>query len=426
MSLKDFKILSKLGDGSYSNVYKVRRIEDHLEYALKKVNLSNLSDKEKQNALNEVRILASIHHSNIISYKEAFFDPVSNSLCIIMELATDGDLQQKIQKCIKTNSFFQESEILSYAFQILNALKILHEMKVMHRDIKSANIFLINNEVKLGDLNVSKVAKQGLLYTQTGTPYYASPEVWKDQPYDFKSDIWSLGCVLYEMASLKLPFLADDMDGLYKKVIKGYYQKLPKSYTYELQNLIRMMLQVSTTLRPTASQLLELICFQKFQNDTCQNTGQLIKTIQFPKNKSYQNLFPKSTYKYKTDLQNKNEQDTSLRKRLATLGGNDSMHSNPTRLSQYEKNNQAQKIHKNYNLNRLDLESLKQNHNSLNKILSEGSLPRKLSKLPVNNILQEKIRKQIIMPILFQNASPFSRQKNSRQINETTILPCIL
>ncbi|CAK86643.1 unnamed protein product (macronuclear) [Paramecium tetraurelia] len=422
MSLKDFKIISKLGDGSYSNVYKVRRIEDNLEYALKKVNLTNLSDKEKQNALNEVRILASIHHQNIISYKEAFIDPVSNSLCIVMELATDGDLLQKIQKYIKTNSQFQEKEILKYAFQILNALKALHQMKVMHRDIKSANIFLINNEVKLGDLNVSKVAKQGLLYTQTGTPYYASPEVWKDQPYDCKSDIWSLGCVLYEMAALKLPFQAENMDGLYNKVIKGYYQKLPKSYTFDLQNLIRMMLQVSTVLRPTATQLLELNCFKNFQL-TLQNAGQLIKTIQFPKNKSYQNIFPKSTYKQ--DQQNQNEQVSSSRKRLATLGGgNDSLHSNPTRLSQYEQN--IQKINKNHQLNSLDLQNLKQDHNSLNKILSEGYLQSKFSKLAVNSILQEKIRKQIIMPSLQQKASPFSRKISSRQINETTILPCIL
>ena len=83
-----------------------------------------------------------------------------------------------------------------------------------------------DGSVKLGDLNVSKVAHMGLAYTQTGTPYYASPEVWQDKPYDSKSDIWSLGCVVYEMATLKPPFRAEDMDGLYKKVIKGSFQKI--------------------------------------------------------------------------------------------------------------------------------------------------------------------------------------------------------
>ena len=92
---------------------------------------------------------------------------------------------------------------------MVRALKTLHAMKILHRDLKSANVFLYKDgNAKLGDLNVSKVAKKGLLYTQTGTPYYASPEVWKDQPYDSKSDIWSLGCVLYEMTTLKPPFRA--------------------------------------------------------------------------------------------------------------------------------------------------------------------------------------------------------------------------
>ena len=107
--------------------------------------------------------------------------------------------------------------------QILLGLKALHDLNIMHRDLKSANVFLNKDlTVKLGDMNVSKVANQrGLNYTQTGTPYYASPEVWKDEPYDIKSDLWSLGCVLYEMITLRPPFQANDMNGLYKRVIKG-------------------------------------------------------------------------------------------------------------------------------------------------------------------------------------------------------------
>ena len=109
--------------------------------------------------------------------------------------------------------------------------------------LKSANVFLNKDfTAKLGDLNVSKVAKKGLSYTQTGTPYYASPEVWKDQPYDVKSDIWSLGCVLYEMITLKPPFRADDMHSLYKKVVKGVYPKLPPHFSADLAGVVRAMI----------------------------------------------------------------------------------------------------------------------------------------------------------------------------------------
>lgn len=80
MSLKDFQILSRLGEGAYSSVYRVKRLVDGMEYALKKVKMGNLSEKEKQNALNEVRILASLRHRNVIAYKEAFVDDATNCL----------------------------------------------------------------------------------------------------------------------------------------------------------------------------------------------------------------------------------------------------------------------------------------------------------------------------------------------------------
>lgn len=109
-----------------------------------------------------------------------------------------------------------EKEVWRYFIQMVSGLEALHNLKIVHRDIKCANLFLTKSGVlKLGDLNVSKVAKQGLLHTQTGTPYYASPEVWQDKPYDSKSDIWSLGCVLYELCTNQPPFKANDMKGLY-------------------------------------------------------------------------------------------------------------------------------------------------------------------------------------------------------------------
>ena len=118
---------------------------------------------------------------------------------------------------------------------MVRGLKALHDLKICHRDIKCANIFLTKEGIiKLGDLNFSKVAKKGMLRTQTGTPYYASPEVWKDKPYDNRSDIWSLGCVLYEMLTLNPPFRAQNMNGLYHKVLRGLYEPIPSCYSKDL------------------------------------------------------------------------------------------------------------------------------------------------------------------------------------------------
>lgn len=104
------------------------------------------------------------------------------------------------------------------ARQTLSGLSILHERNIIHRDMKSANIFIADNVYKIADLNVSKLMKKDLAYTQTGTPYYASPEVWQDKPYEVKSDIWSfgtdksyLGCIVYELCALKPPFTATSM-----------------------------------------------------------------------------------------------------------------------------------------------------------------------------------------------------------------------
>lgn len=109
--IKDFQILSKLGEGAYSTVYKVKRLSDGVEYALKRVKLLNLKEKERENALNEVRILASIRHPNVVCYKDSFWEPNSKSLCIIMELSDDGDLYQKICEHKKKGTYIDEKSI---------------------------------------------------------------------------------------------------------------------------------------------------------------------------------------------------------------------------------------------------------------------------------------------------------------------------
>ena len=257
--MENFKIINKIGEGAYSTVYTVRRIEDDQLYALKKVKIQSLSLKEKQNALNEVRILASVNSPFVISYKESFIDEKDQTLCIVMEYADEGDLFQKITLCKKLHTNFEENDAWKIFIQITKGLHDLHQYNILHRDLKSANVFLFHDgTAKLGDLNVSKIAARGLGCTQTGTPYYASPEVWKDNPYNLKSDIWSLGCLCYEILMLKTPFRAETMEGLFRKVMKGKYPEISKKYSNKFDYVISWMLQLKPEERPTTEDILKL------------------------------------------------------------------------------------------------------------------------------------------------------------------------
>jgi NIMA (never in mitosis gene a)-related kinase len=143
---------------------------------------------------------------------------------------------------------------------MVKGLKILHDLNILHRDLKSANILLFNDgTAKIGDCNVSKIfyGERGMGYTQTGTPYYASPEVWSEAPYDQKSDIWSLGIITYEMLTLHPPFKAANMEALYKKIIKGQYNKISSRYSRDIGDVVRQLLMVDPKDRPTCDEILK-------------------------------------------------------------------------------------------------------------------------------------------------------------------------
>lgn len=289
MSLKEFEILKELGKGAYGCVYKVRRVIDLKIYALKKVELSKLSKKEKENALNEIRLLASIDSTYIVSYKDAFFDNESEVLCIVMEFVDDGDLESKISENTKQKRTFCEALIWEFLYQIAQGLKALHDKKIMHRDLKSANIFINKNkEVKIGDMNISKVFKVGVINTQTGTPYYASPEIWNNKPYDYKSDIWSVGCIVFEMCTNRPPFRGSNMNQIYVKINKGHHDLIPLSYSKTLRNLISSMLQVFPFTRPSVDQILMIANANRTKlGETAELVKpqfDLLKTIRLPKN----------------------------------------------------------------------------------------------------------------------------------------------
>ena len=325
-SMSDFKIERQLGKGSFSCVYLVTRIADQKIYALKSVTMDKLSKKEQQNSVNEVRILASVSHPNVIGYREAFWDDINQTLNIVMEYADDGDLQTKIHQMKKNNGVFEEEIIWSYAIQMIEGLKALHDKKIMHRDLKSANIFLSKNKnnnkkiCKIGDMNVSKVVKEKVLMTQTGTPYYASPEVWNDKPYSYKSDLWSIGCVIYELCALRPPFKGKDLDELYVNVCKGKVERIRKIYSEQLWKVILMLLQVDVNKRVNCDQFLNHpIIVQKIkemkmkdseynvlEENKISKEGYLLNTINFKDLKEIKAQLP-TKKNYGNNFENKRE-----------------------------------------------------------------------------------------------------------------------
>ena len=395
-----FEILKKLGDGSYSVVYKVRRKADNNIYALKKVNLQKLKEKEKQNALNEVRILASIKSPFVISYKEAFIEESDKSLCIVMEYADRGDLYQKIVQFKKSGCLIEETDVWRIFIQMTRGLKALHDLQILHRDLKSANIFLFSDgSAKIGDCNVSKVVYKGLGYTQTGTPYYASPEVWNDEPYDNKSDIWSLGCVTYEMLTLHPPFRAENMDGLYQKVIKGQYGKINSRYSNDISEIIKFLLKVNPIDRPNCSQILKHPLVMKridffkaqegFKDDDFDemDEGKLLKTLRVTKNMLFlSEQLPNANYDSPKIIKNNDKNNKTL------SNNNASMNMNTNTTNKSTKNNSSlPNITTNSHYGITNEENKNINSESSKKILSKYKLKANTgSNEDTNNILNKK------------------------------------
>ena len=424
-----FEILKKIGDGSYSVVYKVRRKADDNIYALKKVNLQKLKEKEKQNALNEVRILASIKSPFVISYKEAFIEESDKSLCIVMEYADKGDLYQKIVQFKKSGCLIEETDVWRIFIQMTRGLKALHDLQILHRDLKSANIFLFSDgSAKIGDCNVSKVVYKGMGTTQTGTPYYASPEVWNDEPYDNKSDIWSLGCITYEMLALHPPFRAQNMDGLYEKVTKGKYGKITNRYSSDLAEIVKFLLKVNPKDRPNCGQILKhplvvkRIEFFKeqegFKDDNFDDMdeGKLLKTLRITKNMLFlSEQLPNANYSSKNKMKFSNNNTSKSNTNKMNIKVNESgTNKNITKNELKEKNDEHDITHNTNITNNVNNVTIKTNKNNSslpsiannshridfedNKIANNESTKKIVNKYKINNNkLENKNNKRIII-----------------------------
>ncbi|XP_014723875.1 serine/threonine-protein kinase Nek1 isoform X3 [Equus asinus] len=248
--------LQKIGEGSFGKAVLVKSTEDERQYVIKEINISRMSNKEREESRREVAVLANMKHPNIVQYRESFEE--NGSLYIVMDYCEGGDLFKRINA--QKGVLFQEDQILDWFVQICLALKHVHDRKILHRDIKSQNIFLTKDgTIQLGDFGIARVLNSTVELARTciGTPYYLSPEICENKPYNNKSDIWALGCVLYEMCTLKHAFEAGNMKNLVLKIISGSFPPVSLHYSYDLRSLLSQLFKRNPRDRPSVNSILE-------------------------------------------------------------------------------------------------------------------------------------------------------------------------
>ncbi|NXY01264.1 NEK1 kinase, partial [Pteruthius melanotis] len=246
----------KIGEGSFGKAILVKAKENGQQYVIKEINISKMSNKEREESRREVAVLANMKHPNIVLYRESFEE--NGCLYIVMDYCEGGDLFKKINA--QKGILFSEDQILDWFVQICLALKHIHDRKILHRDIKSQNIFLTKDgTIQLGDFGIARVLNSTaeLARTCIGTPYYLSPEICQNKPYNNKSDIWALGCVLYEMCTLKHAFEAGNMKNLVLKIISGPFPPVSMHYSHDLRNLLSQLFKRNPRNRPSVNSILE-------------------------------------------------------------------------------------------------------------------------------------------------------------------------
>ncbi|KAM3862214.1 serine/threonine-protein kinase Nek5 [Diretmus argenteus] len=257
--MDNYEIVRQIGEGAFGKAFLVRDRDGGCDgqCVVKQVNLRKMSPREKEASKKEVTLLSKMNHPNIVTFFKSFQE--RNSLYIVMEYCDGGDLMKKIN--MQRGVLFTEEQIVGWFVQICLGLKHIHDRKILHRDIKAQNIFLTTGgmKAKLGDFGIARMLNNTMELARTcvGTPFYLSPEICENRPYNNKTDIWSLGCVLYELCTLRHPFESSSLRQLVGRICRGRYNPVSSRYSYDLRLLVTQLFKVSPRDRPSVNSILK-------------------------------------------------------------------------------------------------------------------------------------------------------------------------
>nr|CCC91937.1 putative serine/threonine-protein kinase [Trypanosoma congolense IL3000] len=310
--MNEYSIVEKMAVGSFGVVFKVRRAIDDGVFVMKRINFANFQKQQRLDAIQEIRVMSRLAHPFIVAQRDAFLFNREN-LCIIMDYYGGGDLDDLISKHREMDEYLPFERVMKWFVSVCFAMQYLHAQGIVHRDLKTNNIFLDlqSQEVAVGDFGMAEILQspmdsagaatregKGLtgardLWAETddaptssvecsssfsisddelvafngavrGTPLYMSPENLEKGICSPSSDVWSLGCILYELLSLRHPFESRDIAALMMRVTAGARQPLPAHYPPEIVELVDRMLSLDPARRPSCEEILRSPAMSSF------------------------------------------------------------------------------------------------------------------------------------------------------------------